>query len=71
MHGCKVCYLYWGVMNHVMHAMQTKRGYSSTCFLREPLRIKENLAMAENIPKTDSLCYYVLIVMEMTNKCRL
>jgi len=27
--------------------------------------------MAENIPKTDTLCYYVLIVMEVTNKCRL
>jgi hypothetical protein len=37
----------------------------------EPWHIKENLAMAENIPKTDSLCYYVLIVMEVTNKCRL
>jgi hypothetical protein len=28
-------------------------------------------AELENIPKTDSLCYYVLIVMEMTNKCQL
>ena len=35
------------------------------------LACKENLAMAENIPKTDSLCYYVLIVMGVTNKCRL
>jgi hypothetical protein len=28
-------------------------------------------AELENITKTDSLCYYVLIVMEVTNKCRL
>jgi hypothetical protein len=27
--------------------------------------------MKDNIPKTDSLYYYVLIVMEVTNKCRL
>jgi hypothetical protein len=33
--------------------------------------VKENLAMKDNIPKTDSLYYYVLIVMEVTNKCRL
>jgi hypothetical protein len=26
-------------------------------------------AELENIPKTDSLCYYVSIVMEVTNKC--
>jgi hypothetical protein len=29
------------------------------------------LATEENIPKTDSLCYCVLIVMEVTNKCQL
>jgi hypothetical protein len=46
-------------MNHAMYTMQTRRGYSSTCFLIEPWRIKENLAMAGNIPKTDSLCYCV------------
>ena len=46
-------------------------GYPSTCYLTELWRIKENLAMAENIPKTDPLCYYVLIVIEVTNKCRL
>jgi hypothetical protein len=55
-------------MNHAMYTMQTRRGYSSTCFLIEPWRIKENLAMAGNVPKTDSLCYCVLIVMEETNK---
>jgi hypothetical protein len=60
-----------GVMNHAMYTMQMRWGYSSTCFLKEPWRIKENLAMAENIPKTDSLFYYVLIVMEVTSKCRL
>src|SRR5215475_15571023 len=65
MHGWKVCHLYWKVMNHAMYTMQTRRAYSSTCFLIEPWRIKENLAMEENIPKTDSLGYYVLIVMEV------
>ena len=60
-----------GFMNHAMYTMQTRWGYSSTCFLIEPWRIKESLAMVENVPKTDSLCYYVLIVMEVTNKCRL
>jgi hypothetical protein len=35
--------------------------------MKEPWRIKEKLAMEENIPKTDSLCYCVLIVMEVTN----
>jgi hypothetical protein len=35
------------------------------------LEYKGESCMAENIPKTDSLCYYVLIVMEVTNKCRL
>jgi len=60
-----------GVKNQAMYTVQTREGYSSTCFLIEPWRIKENLSMAENIPKTDSLCYYVLIVMEVTNKCRL
>jgi len=54
-----------------VYTMQTRQGYSSTCFLIEPWRIKENLAMVENIPKTDSLCHYVLIVMEVPNKCRL
>jgi len=58
-------------MNHAMYTMQMRRGYSSMCFLIEPWRIKENLAMAENIPNTDSLCYYVLKVMEVTNKHRL
>jgi hypothetical protein len=58
-------------MNRAMYTMQTRRGYSSTCFLIEPWRIKENLAMAENIPNIDSLCYYVLIMMEATNKCQL
>jgi hypothetical protein len=37
-------YLYWKAMNHVMYTMQMRRGYSSTCFLVEPWRIKENLA---------------------------
>ena len=60
-----------GVINHTMYTMQMRQGYSSTCFLIEPWRKKEILAMAENIPKTDSLCYCVLIVMEVTNKCRL
>jgi protein-S-isoprenylcysteine O-methyltransferase Ste14 len=55
----KVCHLYWKVMNHAMYTSQTRRGYSS-CFLKEPWRIKEKLAMEENIPKTDSLCYCVL-----------
>jgi hypothetical protein len=54
-------------MNHAMYTVQTRRGYSSTCFLIEPWRIKEKLALQENIPKTDSLCYYVLIVMEVTS----
>jgi hypothetical protein len=58
-------------MNHAMYTMQTRKGYPSTSFPIEPWRIKENLAMAENIPMTDSLCYYVLIVMEVINKCRL
>jgi len=71
MHDWKVCHLYWGVRNHVMYALQTRRGYSSMCFLIELWRIKENLAMAENIPKTHSLCCYVLTVMELTNKCQL
>jgi len=35
------------------------------------LAYKGESCMAENIPKTDSLCYYVLIVMEVTKKCRL
>jgi hypothetical protein len=30
---------------------------------------ESTFAALENIPKTDSLCYYVLIVMEVTNKC--
>jgi hypothetical protein len=60
-----------GVMNHAIYTMQTRWGYSLMCFLIEPWRIKWNLAMAENIPKTGSLCYFVLIVMEVTNKCRL
>jgi len=58
-----------GVINHAIYTMQMKWGYSSTCFLIELWCIKENLAMAENIPKTDSLCYYVVIVTEVTNKC--
>jgi hypothetical protein len=32
---------------------------------------ESTFAELENIPKTDSLCYYVLMVMEVTNKCRL
>jgi len=60
-----------GVTNHAMYITQTRWGYCSMCFLIEAWRIKENLAMAENIPKTDSLFYYVLTVMEVTNKCRL
>jgi hypothetical protein len=33
---------------------------------------KESIfAELEKIPKRGSLCYYVLIVMEVTNKCRL
>jgi hypothetical protein len=32
---------------------------------------ESTFAELDNIPKTDSLCYYVLIVMEVTNKCRL
>ena len=71
MHGWKICHLYWRVMNHATYTMQTWRGYPSTCFLIEPWRIKENIAMAENIRKTYSLCFYVLIVMEVTNKCQL
>jgi hypothetical protein len=71
MHGWKVCHLYWKFMNHAMYTTQTRRGYSSTCFLIEPWRMKEKLAMEENIPKTDSLWYCVLIVMEVTNKCQL
>ena len=35
------------------------------------LAYKGDIALAENIPKTDSLCYYVLTVKEVTNKCRL
>jgi hypothetical protein len=62
----KVCHLYWKVMNHAMYTTQTRQGYSS-CFLKEPWRIKEKLAMEENIPKTDSMCYCVLIVMEVTS----
>jgi hypothetical protein len=58
-----------GFMNHAMYTVLTRWGCSSTCFLIEPCSIKESLAMVENIPKTDSLCYYVLIVMEVTNKC--
>jgi hypothetical protein len=50
-----------------MYTTQTKWGYSSTCFLKEPWLIMEKLAMEENIPKTDSLCYCVLIVMEVTS----
>ena len=71
MHGWKVCHLYCNDMNHAMYTIQTRQGYSSTCFLIERWRIKESLAMEENFPKTDSLCYYVLIVMGVTNKCRL
>jgi hypothetical protein len=56
-----------GVMSHAMYTVKTRWGYSSTCFLIEPWHIKENLAMAEDIPKTDSLCYCVLIVMEVTS----
>jgi hypothetical protein len=41
------------------------------CFLKEPWCIREKLAIEENIPKTDSLCYCVLILMEVTNKCQL
>jgi hypothetical protein len=62
----KVCHLYWKVVNHAMYTTQTRRGYTSTCFLKKPWRIKEKLAMEENIPKTDSLCYSV-IVMEVTS----
>jgi hypothetical protein len=32
---------------------------------------ESTLAELEKIAKTDSLCYYVLTVMEVTNKCRL
>jgi hypothetical protein len=32
---------------------------------------ESTFAELENIPKTGSLCYYVLKVMEVTNKCRL
>jgi ribosomal protein L32 len=32
----KVCHLYWKVMNHAMYTTQTRQGYSSTCFLKEP-----------------------------------
>jgi hypothetical protein len=71
MHGWKICHLYWKVMNHAMYTTQTRRGYSSTCFLIEHWRIKEKLAMEENIPKTDSLCYCVLTVMEVISKSRL
>jgi hypothetical protein len=60
-----------GVMDHAMNTVQMRPGYSSMYFLIEPWRVKENLAMEENIPKTGSLCCYVLIVMEVTNKCRL
>jgi hypothetical protein len=71
MHGWKFCHLYWKVMNHAMYTTQTRRGYSSMCFLIELWCIKEKLAMEENILKTDSLCYCVLVVMEVTNKCQL
>jgi len=71
MHGWKVGHLYWGVMNHALYTMHMRWSYSSTCFLIEPWCIKENLAVAENIPKTDSLRYYVLVVLEVTNKCQL
>jgi hypothetical protein len=57
----KGCHIYWKVMNHAMYTLQTRWGNSSMCFLKEPWRIKEKLAMEENIPKTDSLCYCVLI----------
>jgi hypothetical protein len=57
-------------MNHAMYTIQTRRGYSSTCFLIESWRIKEKLAMEENIPKTDSLCYSVLIVIGKSSKPR-
>ena len=60
-----------GVINHAMYTLQTRRVYSSTCFLIEHWRIKENLTMAENIPKRVSLFYYVLIMTEVTKKCRL
>jgi hypothetical protein len=39
-------------MNYAMYTMQTRQGYSSTCFLKESWRIKEKLAMEESIPKT-------------------
>jgi hypothetical protein len=35
------------------------------------LACKGEFCHGRNIPKRDSLCYYVLIVMEVTNKCRL
>jgi len=71
MHGWKVCHLYWGgyESRDVRNADET--GLFFNVLLERTLAYKENLAMAENIPKTDSLCYYVLIVMDVTNKCRL
>jgi hypothetical protein len=42
----------------------------NTCKKRKAGK-ESTFAELENIPKTDSLCYYVLIVMEVTNKCRL
>jgi hypothetical protein len=50
--------------DHAMYTTQTRRGYSSTYFLKESWRIMEKLAMEENIPKTDSLCYSVLRVLK-------
>jgi hypothetical protein len=67
----KVCHLYWGGYERRDVYNADERGSSSKCFLIEPWHMKENLAMVENIPKTDSLCNCVLIMMEVTNKCRL
>jgi hypothetical protein len=71
MHGWKVCHLYWGGYEprDVYNADET--GLFFNVVPDRTLVYKENLAMVENIPKTDSLCYYVLIVTEVTNKCRL
>jgi hypothetical protein len=68
MHGWKVYHPYWKVMNHAMYTTQTRRGYFSICFLIEPWRIKEELATEENIPKTDTLCYCVLINSDGSDK---
>jgi hypothetical protein len=42
--------------------------YGKACKKRKTGK-ESRFAELENIPKTDSLCYYVLIVMEVTNKC--